>query len=90
MITESGRVTDFLEGALTQEVNGQWFEVEMNEEEAIFGKLSEVYSLLGKETVEEQKNNLQRNLEFSRGMVVRDQIIEELIAGQRKSFPTGK
>ena len=90
LTTESGRVTDFLEGALTQEVNGQWFEVEMNEEEAIFGKLSEVYSLLGKETVEEQKNNLQRNLEFSRGMVVRDQIIEELIAGQRKSFPTGK
>ena len=53
--------------------------MERNEEGAVFGLLSKVYTIRGKQLEDDQKNNMNSNLELSRGMLARDEAIKELI-----------
>ena len=57
-----------------------WVEIERNEDRAIFGLLSGVYSIQGKQIEMEQKQSMNTNLELSRGMLARDQTIRELLS----------
>ena len=77
---ERSTVISFLEGAGALPVDGKWAEVERNENEVIFGKLRDIYSLRGKATEADEAVAMQRNLELSRGMLSRDQILRELVS----------
>ncbi len=77
---ERTAIFEVLEVAETLEVDGKWIELERNEDQAIFAVLNKVYSIRGKQFEKEQKNSLHANLERSRGMLSRDQTIEELLA----------
>jgi hypothetical protein len=77
---ERSIVVSFLEGAGSLPVDGIWAEIERNENEVIFGKLRDIYSLRGKVTEADEAIAMQRNLELSRGMLSRDQILRELIS----------
>ena len=77
---ERSIVISFLEGAGALPVDGKWAEVERNENEVIFGKLRDIYSLIGKVAEPDDVVAMQRNLELSRGMLSRDQILRELIS----------
>ena len=77
---ERSTVTSFLDGAGALPVDGKWAEIERNENEVIFGKLRDIYSLRGKVTEADEAVAMQRNLELSRGMLSRDQILRELIS----------
>ena len=79
-LTEERKVVDrFLQGAESLDVENKWFEVERNEEGVVFGLLKKVYTIRGKQMEIEQKNNMNSNLELSRGMLSRDEAIKELI-----------
>ena len=69
-----------LKGAENLEVDDKWVEIERNEDRAIFGLLSGVYSIQGKQIEMEQKQSMNTNLELSRGMLARDQTIRELLS----------
>ena len=77
---ERSIVVSFLDGAGALPVDGRWAEIERNENEVIFGKLRDIYSLRGKVTEADEALAMQRNLELSRGMLSRDQILRELIS----------
>ena len=77
---ERSTVISFLEGAGALPVDGKWAEIERNENEVIFGKLRDIYSLRGKATEADEAVAMQRNLELSRGMLSRDQILRELVS----------
>ena len=76
---ERSTVDRFLQGAESLDVENNWIEVERNEEGAVFGLLSKVYTIRGKQIEDDQKNNMNSNLELSRGMLARDEAIKELI-----------
>jgi hypothetical protein len=78
--TERTAVLDVLKGAENLEVDGKWVEIERNEGRAIFGLLTSVYSIQGKQIEAEQKKSMNTNLELSRGMLARDQTIRELLS----------
>jgi len=77
---ERTAVLDVLKGAENLEVDNNWVEIERNEDRAIFGMLSGVYSIQGKQVEMEQKQSMNTNLELSRGMLARDQTIRELLS----------
>ena len=76
---ERSAIRNVLTRADSLEVNGKWSELERNEEQATFVLLEDVYSTRGKQLEEEQKNVMNTNLEFSRGMFARDETIRELL-----------
>ena len=76
---ERRAVDRFLQGAESLDVENKWVEVERNEERVVFGFLSKVYTIRVKQIEDEQKNTMNANLEFSRGMLARDEAIKELI-----------
>ena len=78
----------FLRSASAHSVDGEWFELESNEEESVYALLNDVYTIHGKDSDDEQMINLQRNLEYARGLVARDEILSELIKLQDKSPAT--
>ena len=78
--SERTAVLDVLKGAENLEVDGKWVEIERNEGRAIFGLLTSVYSIQGKQIEAEQKKSMNTNLELSRGMLARDQTIRELLS----------
>jgi hypothetical protein len=78
--TERTAVLDVLKGAENLEVDGKWVEIERNEGRAIFGLLTRVYSIQGKQIEADQKKSMNTNLELSRGMLARDQTIRELLS----------
>jgi hypothetical protein len=77
---ERTAVNKVLDGAESLEVGQKWVELERNEESAIFGLLGKVYSIRGKKLEEDQKNSMDSNLELSRGMLSRDEAINELLS----------
>jgi hypothetical protein len=77
---ERTAVLEVLKGAENLEVDDKWVEIERNEDRAIFGLLSGVYSIQGKQIEMEQKQSMNTNLELSRGMLARDQTIRELLS----------
>ena len=77
---ERTAVLDVLKGAENLEVDGNWVEIERNEDRAIFGLLASVYSIQGKQIEVGQKKSMNANLELSRGMLARDQTIRELLS----------
>ena len=78
--SERTAVLDVLKGAENLEVDGKWVEIERNEGRAIFGLLTSVYSIQGKQIEADQKKSMNTNLELSRGMLARDQTIRELLS----------
>ena len=76
---ERSTVISFLAGASALNVDGNWAEVERSQNEASFGVLREIYSLRGKDAEPDEIVAMQKNLEMSRGLLSRDQILRELI-----------
>ncbi len=77
---ERTAVNKVLEGAEALEVDQQWVELERNEKGAVFGLLRAVYSMRGKQLEEDQRSTMNSNLELSRGLLSRDETINELLS----------
>ena len=60
-------------------MDNRWVEIERNQDSAVYGLLNNVYSLRGKEFEDGQRDTLNSNLELSRGMHARDQVVGEIL-----------
>jgi len=76
---ERTAILRLLDTAHTLQVNGTWQELERNEDRAVFAKLSQVYSLRGKEAKAEAVTQRRKVLEANRGQDARDSILQDLI-----------
>ncbi len=77
---ERSAVMGVLEDAENLKVDRTWVELERSEGQAIFGFLSSVYSIQGKQMDAEQKTSMNTNLERSRGLLARDETIREILS----------
>lgn len=79
LTNERTAVMKVLEKAETLAVDNSWIELERNQGSAVFGSLSRVYSVRGKQIEDEQKETMSTNLELSRAMLARDGVIKDLL-----------
>ncbi|MDG1174151.1 MAG: hypothetical protein P8M67_07635, partial [Opitutales bacterium] len=77
---ERAAIMGLLETAQTLTVDGNWQELERNGEEATFVRLTQVYSLISKESTEEAITQRRVALEAKRGQASRDLILGDLIS----------
>ena len=77
---ERAAIMGLLETAQTLTVDGNWQELERNGEEATFVRLTQVYSLISKESTEEAITQRRVALEAKRGQASRDLILGDLVS----------
>ena len=79
-LTKERKAVDrLLQGADALKVDNTWVEIERNQDSAFYGLLSNVYSLRGKDFEDGERDALNSNLELSRGMLARDEVVGEIL-----------
>ena len=63
---ESDAIREMLQGADSLAVDDSWVELKRTEDQVHLGLITDVYSTRGKDLEEDQRTNLQTNLEFTR------------------------